>query len=118
MPLRKSSVKACELASRSPNETGRFALIENFSDMTHRLTQLPQRRDRRLVYEWVSIRRVAHPSRRQRGKPFSMVAKAGKRQPAPPICIKSGQANEKRAAVAGGSKVITGRRQTEWTGAT
>ena len=43
-----------------------------------------------------------------------------------PQCLRNGnrpdrrcpETEQKRAAVAGGSKVITGRRQTEWTGAT
>src|SRR5437660_7353350 len=33
-------------------------------------------------------------------------------------CATVAWCGKKRAAVAGGSKVITGRRQTEWTGAT
>src|SRR4051812_31372130 len=109
MPSLNSPAKACELASFSLNETGR-APSADISDMTVRLTQA-------LL---VSCARpsVQHPGRRVGGHSFR-AADGIFRAPGTNNKINEKRHNaKKRAAVAGGSKVITGRRQTEWTGAT
>src|SRR5262245_28550470 len=97
MPSRNSIANACELASFSPNDTGPA---------------------------WSAVRSfISHAT------PQPDADKSEEAEPCPgsaPYCLRNGnrrqrfasKRHKKGAAVAGGSKVITGRRQTEWTGAT
>src|SRR5882757_4362524 len=59
MPSRNRSAKACELASRSPKDTGWDSFIIGFSDMTHTPHSIQGRYKPRHdcpVNDWVSMR--------------------------------------------------------------
>ena len=104
-PQRPANWRAC-----SPNDTG-SALFKNLS-MT--LYALPTRPGFALVGLAASIAAGPAPvqtTERDRDV-YIVVVKLKTRTRIDP------KWNKKRAAVAGGSKLITGRRQTEWTGAT
>src|SRR6185312_6855461 len=95
MPSRNSVANAAELASFSPNDTGAASSAVRST--------------------------IVNASPRLKGKIARHVPGSPARLPQ---SLQNGnragglKRDKKRAAVAGGSKVITGRRQTEWTGAT
>src|ERR1700730_10754475 len=111
MPSLNRPAKACELASFSLNETGP-APSADVSNMTVRLTHAIL-----VVIAWRP--RLS----RTRPQHLADIVSAGsghffgRTKTANKINVER-QSAKKGAAVAGGSKVITGRRQTEWTGAT
>src|SRR5947209_16336979 len=108
MPSLNRPAKACELASFSLNKTGPapWAVFSDirYASHTHNLISRgcppclgPARHTCR--HSFRACAATAETSVRGHNRAF-------------------GRATKKGAAVAGGSKVITGRRQTEWTGAT
>src|SRR5438067_5380657 len=110
MPSRNRSAKACDPATRSANETG----LADFSGMT----RLPLRS---------TILGLGQPWRDGNDRAEDMTCPATRRQsfrhgcramtPAPSRLARCAKMGQKKVAVAGGFK-LTGRRQTEWTGAT
>src|SRR5689334_21291300 len=113
MPSRNRPAKDCEPASFAPNDTGAVSWANlsdmNFPTRTQLGTMLPVAG--RPVQDGImafGFENCCNPC----ATAMSPNDTSGHRAALKPVAVKKG------AAVAGGSKVITGRRQTEWTGAT